>query len=57
MLYEKELIEKIEILRYELERIVIMHGLRSPEALEMSQHLDEVLNQYNQFIINRRQAN
>jgi len=34
-----------------------MHGLRSPEALAMSQHLDEVLNQYNQFMINRRQAN
>lgn len=54
MLYEKELIERIEILRYELERLAIKEGIRSPQALEMSQNLDEAINNYYQFIMNKK---
>lgn len=53
MLLEKELINRIEFLRYELELLAENEGMRSAQTLLLSQKLDEAINQYYQYILNK----
>lgn len=53
LLDERKLIERIENLRSELERMAEKEGVRSSSTLAMSKKLDEALNKYYEFIRNR----
>jgi len=53
MLSETELMARIELLRTKLGQLVLKYGTRSSEVLAMSQHLDEVLNQYYRLTIKK----
>jgi len=52
----KQLLARLEELRGALERLVAEKGLGHPDVLNVSQQIDEALNEYNRLTARRRRG-
>ena len=52
----KQLLARLEELRGALERLVVEKGLDHPDVLNVSQQIDEALNEYNRLTARRKRS-